>query len=329
MESQGRKLTKNEKKKLKLQAKLCRSMGNLNVSDNAESNETRKLLSGFETGEKTDCVRDVETGVTIPSAVQAMSLNTIVNINELDTTSDCVKEVETAGTVYTEVKVKPLEVVENIAEVNKLVNINKSQESLNQAKFVPCTTVIDKDTDFLDLARMHFPDLIHFNHETVHVHKEFTDSRTKSLTSAENVDDGIKLDISDVCNSCGCLSTHSKDCYFTQNCSADGTCLSKQENANSINSIISEESVHNVVSNSKAGDRRNLGIGNEINLMLIGLHTCGNLASTSMEVFAHSDQLKVLCNVGCCYHLIDERYIDRETTEEGKDIYVLLLVLEL
>lgn len=333
MESQGRKLTKKEKKKLKLQAKLCRSLGNLHVSDNAESNETSKLLHGYETGENTDCLREAETAKTIPYAVQAKALNKIVNINEFNKTSDCVKEVETAGTVYTEVNIKPIDTVENIAEVNELVNTNKGQAALYQAKFVPCTTFIDKETNFLDLARIHFPDLIPFNHEAVHLHKESTDSNTKSLTSTENVDNGIQLDISDECNYCGCLSPHSKDCYFTQDdLRVDGlylgTCPSKHENMYSIKSIISEESVHNTVSNSKAGDRKNDGIGNELNLMLIGLHTCGNLASTSMEVFAHSDQLKVLCNVGCCYHLIDERYMHKPTTD-GKHMHVFLCVFVL
>lgn len=39
---------------------------------------------------------------------------------------------------------------------------------------------------------------------------------------------------------------------------------------------------------------------------LVGLHTCGNLAATSMRIFSNSPQIPFLCNVGCCYHLLSE-----------------------
>lgn len=41
---------------------------------------------------------------------------------------------------------------------------------------------------------------------------------------------------------------------------------------------------------------------------ITGLHTCGNLASNSMKQFAKNDQIKMLCNVGCCYHLLYEEF---------------------
>ena len=41
---------------------------------------------------------------------------------------------------------------------------------------------------------------------------------------------------------------------------------------------------------------------------IVGLHTCGNLASTSVELFVNSPGTQFLCNVGCCYHLLDEAY---------------------
>lgn len=43
---------------------------------------------------------------------------------------------------------------------------------------------------------------------------------------------------------------------------------------------------------------------------LVGLHTCGNLASTSLQLFVNSPQTNFLCNVGCCYHLLDEAFGD-------------------
>lgn len=41
---------------------------------------------------------------------------------------------------------------------------------------------------------------------------------------------------------------------------------------------------------------------------LIGLHTCGNLAANSLQIFLANDAMKFCCNVGCCYHLLDEEF---------------------
>ena len=43
-------------------------------------------------------------------------------------------------------------------------------------------------------------------------------------------------------------------------------------------------------------------------LGLIGLHTCGNLASDSIKIWINNSTMKFLCNVGCCYHHIDEEF---------------------
>ncbi|CAH1280917.1 unnamed protein product [Diabrotica balteata] len=45
-------------------------------------------------------------------------------------------------------------------------------------------------------------------------------------------------------------------------------------------------------------------------LGIVGLHTCGNLAATSLRVFATNLSMKTICNVGCCYHLLSERFED-------------------
>ncbi|XP_069158797.1 probable methyltransferase-like protein 25 [Procambarus clarkii] len=43
-------------------------------------------------------------------------------------------------------------------------------------------------------------------------------------------------------------------------------------------------------------------------LGLVGLHTCGNLASSSLRLFVSNSEVHFLCNVGCCYHLIEEEF---------------------
>ncbi|KAI9009001.1 methyltransferase domain-containing protein [Phycomyces nitens] len=40
--------------------------------------------------------------------------------------------------------------------------------------------------------------------------------------------------------------------------------------------------------------------------LVCGLHTCGDLGSTTMRLFAKSDQVQALVHVGCCYHYLTE-----------------------
>lgn len=51
-------------------------------------------------------------------------------------------------------------------------------------------------------------------------------------------------------------------------------------------------------------------------ICLVGLHTCGNLASNSLKLFASTDRVKLLCNIGCCYHLIFEEFEDDYFNDE-------------
>ncbi|EDV98211.1 methyltransferase-like protein 25 [Drosophila grimshawi] len=51
---------------------------------------------------------------------------------------------------------------------------------------------------------------------------------------------------------------------------------------------------------------------NSPQICLTGLHTCGNLAATCLQVFHAQQECRILCNVGCCYHLLRERYSQHE-----------------
>ena len=44
------------------------------------------------------------------------------------------------------------------------------------------------------------------------------------------------------------------------------------------------------------------------NLLLTGLHTCGDLAAQVLRMFLVHDDVRAVCQVGCCYHLMEERY---------------------
>ncbi|XP_050696122.1 protein split ends-like isoform X2 [Eriocheir sinensis] len=52
-------------------------------------------------------------------------------------------------------------------------------------------------------------------------------------------------------------------------------------------------------------------------LGLVGLHTCGNLASSSLRLFVSDPRVAFLCNVGCCYHLLEEEF-SRNTYNQQK-----------
>ncbi|CAH0552937.1 unnamed protein product [Brassicogethes aeneus] len=43
-------------------------------------------------------------------------------------------------------------------------------------------------------------------------------------------------------------------------------------------------------------------------ISLVGLHTCGNLATASLRIFCARPEIKTICNVGCCYHFIAEQF---------------------
>lgn len=58
---------------------------------------------------------------------------------------------------------------------------------------------------------------------------------------------------------------------------------------------------------------------------LSGLHTCGNLAPSCLRIFSENDQIVGVCNIGCCYHLLNEQFsqfvyraIRRERSPDSK-----------
>ncbi|XP_067855561.1 methyltransferase-like protein 25 isoform X1 [Heptranchias perlo] len=50
--------------------------------------------------------------------------------------------------------------------------------------------------------------------------------------------------------------------------------------------------------------------------MMVGLHTCGDLASNTLRIFITKPELKAVCSVGCCYHLLSEEF---ELSDDSKE----------
>lgn len=43
---------------------------------------------------------------------------------------------------------------------------------------------------------------------------------------------------------------------------------------------------------------------------MVGLHTCGDLAPNTLRIFTSKSEIKGVCSVGCCYHLLYEEFED-------------------
>ncbi|XP_055856677.1 probable methyltransferase-like protein 25 [Episyrphus balteatus] len=78
----------------------------------------------------------------------------------------------------------------------------------------------------------------------------------------------------------------------------------KPENYKTTNKFITTE----LPFKSLIREHFNLPIDSSPSLCLTGLHTCGNLASTCLQVFSAQKDFRVLCNIGCCYHLLKEEF---------------------
>uniref|UniRef100_A0A8D2AQC6 Methyltransferase like 25 n=1 Tax=Sciurus vulgaris TaxID=55149 RepID=A0A8D2AQC6_SCIVU len=52
--------------------------------------------------------------------------------------------------------------------------------------------------------------------------------------------------------------------------------------------------------------------------LMVGLHTCGDLASNTLRIFTSNSEIKGVCSVGCCYHLLSEEFENehKECTQE-------------
>ncbi|XP_048214645.1 probable methyltransferase-like protein 25 isoform X2 [Perognathus longimembris pacificus] len=45
--------------------------------------------------------------------------------------------------------------------------------------------------------------------------------------------------------------------------------------------------------------------------LMVGLHTCGDLAPNTLRIFTSKSEVKGVCSVGCCYHLLSEEFEDQ------------------
>lgn len=56
---------------------------------------------------------------------------------------------------------------------------------------------------------------------------------------------------------------------------------------------------------------------NPSHIGVVGLHTCGNLSPAALRIFIKNKDIKTLCNVSCCYHLLNEGISESSQEEFG------------
>ncbi|KAB0357720.1 hypothetical protein FD754_001876 [Muntiacus muntjak] len=53
--------------------------------------------------------------------------------------------------------------------------------------------------------------------------------------------------------------------------------------------------------------------------LMVGLHTCGDLAPNTLRIFTSKSEVRGVCSVGCCYHLLSEEF---ENPHKGTKFFI-------
>ncbi|NXX19497.1 MET25 protein, partial [Podargus strigoides] len=56
--------------------------------------------------------------------------------------------------------------------------------------------------------------------------------------------------------------------------------------------------------------------------MMVGLHTCGDLAANTLRIFTAKPEVKAVCSVGCCYHLLSEQFENQEGNSSELNLWL-------
>ncbi|XP_032299645.1 methyltransferase-like protein 25 isoform X4 [Coturnix japonica] len=73
---------------------------------------------------------------------------------------------------------------------------------------------------------------------------------------------------------------------------------------------------HEVQAMSELVDKIAKYCGLKQDCIMVGLHTCGDLAANTLRIFTAKPEIKAVCSVGCCYHLLSEQYENQEDCTE-------------
>uniref|UniRef100_A0A8C6W884 Methyltransferase like 25 n=1 Tax=Nannospalax galili TaxID=1026970 RepID=A0A8C6W884_NANGA len=88
----------------------------------------------------------------------------------------------------------------------------------------------------------------------------------------------------------------------------------------SMTSESSESSIYSPVTSFIKADSELHDIIKDLeDCLMVGLHTCGDLAANTLRIFTSKSEVKGVCSVGCCYHLLSEEFEGqhKECTQEN------------
>lgn len=60
---------------------------------------------------------------------------------------------------------------------------------------------------------------------------------------------------------------------------------------------------------------------------MVGLHTCGDLAANTLRIFTAKPEIKAVCSVGCCYHLLSEQFENPEGNSSELNLWLPVCML--
>ena len=157
-------------------------------------------------------------------------------------------------------------------------------------RFVPCTLFIDKTTDIMSVVSQCFPEYAEGKcPENGREVSPDCASGTSPLLSDANTNDTIPQ----------------------TNLDSNSRSISLLPNGNQLPNTVARSS------DTASISRTNLEASSPTTrLLLTGLHTCGNLGSASVELFATNPVFQVLCNVGCCYHQLTEKFLNKDGSKK-------------
>ena len=179
--------------------------------------------------------------------------------------------------------------------------------------YIPVTMYVDTNTDLKAIAMEVFP-FLPDNKERVGICSSLCDTKVVSkqnscVADEKQIHDGI-LQVS-------VSKTDTEEGSFV----LDDQTETEFEKLNICQSSYQELSYHVQRPKHTSGsvicdENQENTDGDVTGILLTGLHTCGDLASSTLELFVANSDVKSVCSVGCCYHLLTEGFL-QETDRTG------------
>ncbi|XP_063594637.1 probable methyltransferase-like protein 25 [Penaeus indicus] len=215
-----------------------------------------------------------------------------LNVLAMDSSPDNTTSALTRNTKL-EKRLQKMKTAEKYQKEGKLIKRGKRKKSkkvlINQpvlsndtddqngshGSYIGLTAFITEDTDLLEILK-----------ESLAASKKEDTKDEKMLDTVDNHEGDMNV----VQNDSKAYSTFS-ECE-----------MGKSDVLNKPLDVKGDEETSLVNQSSDSPDEHRLG--------LVGLHTCGNLAASSIRLFISNSKVKFMCNVGCCYHLIEEEFYE-------------------